>query len=582
MLSNDPLSRVLYIDLSSRQFAVRNRPDLFARSIGGTGAATQLYEEECPIDADPLGPDNVIVMAVGPLTGLFPLASKTVALFKSPHIGYMGESHCGGRSAIAIRMAGYGAIVIKGASRLPVYLALHDSGVYFRDASTLWGMSSSFTVGRVLREREPGSGLRTIMRIGRAGEELVTYACVTTETYRHFGRLGLGAVFGAKKLKALVVSGKRSLPVSDSDDYRSLYDEIYTAATSSDLMRKYHDLGTAGNVLPLNKLGALPTKNLQSGVFEGAEKISGESFASNYLGRRLACAHCPVGCIHIAALREPYKKAAYFYKTSMICYDYEPIFAIGSMLGGDEIPGLLRLMDVIEKVGLDVMSTGVALAWATEAFDRKDITMEETAGVELTWGDYAAYQEAAKNIINRRNDFYDSLARGVEYAADKFGGAEYALAFGGNEMPGYHTGAATYAGYLTGSRHSHLDNAGYSVDQKATKELPASEVAEKLVAEESWRQILSSLVVCFFARGAYTPDMVSRCLRLSGIECSEADLSDLGRAIYRRKRARKIREGFSLEGLRIPSRIFETETPHGLLDQAYIRSIVDQVARIIN
>jgi aldehyde:ferredoxin oxidoreductase len=185
MLINDTLSRVLLIDLTKNEFHAEDRKDIFETHLGGAGAAIRLLEEYCPEGCDPLGPENPVIFAVGPLTGLFPLASKTVAMFKSPLTGDLGESHCGGRSAIAIRMAGYGAIVIRGASRAPVYLSVSADNVQFRNAKTLWGMGSSFTVGRVVRENETSPGLRTIMRIGKAGEQLVSYACVTTETYRH-------------------------------------------------------------------------------------------------------------------------------------------------------------------------------------------------------------------------------------------------------------------------------------------------------------------------------------------------------------------------------------------------------------
>jgi aldehyde:ferredoxin oxidoreductase len=384
MLRHDPLSRVLTVDLARRSFRVDERPDLFEQGLGGTGVAIRLLEEECPQGADPLGPENPIVLAVGPLEGFFPLASKTVAMFKSPHTGNLGESHAGGRSAVAIRMAGYGAIVIRGASLTPVYLVVDGDRVYFRDASALWGMRSSYTVGSVLRQRESGSGMRTIMRIGRAGERKVTYACVITETYRHFGRLGLGAVFGSKKLKAIQVSGRRMLSPGDRRAYRKAYDAVYQAATDSPLMKKYHDLGTAMNVLPLDAIGGLPTRNLQAGRFEGADAISGERLAEQYLGRRLACAHCPVACVHLAALRIPHPNEPYFYKTSMLGYDHEPIFATGSMLGGSDVPGMFLLMDEVEVQGLDVMSTGVVLAWATEALERGLISTVETDGLALT------------------------------------------------------------------------------------------------------------------------------------------------------------------------------------------------------
>ncbi|MDO9122200.1 MAG: aldehyde ferredoxin oxidoreductase N-terminal domain-containing protein, partial [Anaerolineaceae bacterium] len=333
MLNNDPISRVLYIDLARRSFTIQDRSDLFEAGIGGSGVAIRLLEEECPPGTDPMSPENPIILAVGPLVGMFPLGSKAVAMFKSPHTGNLGESHAGGRSAVAIRMAGYGAIVIRKASVSPVYVVVEGDKVYFRDASALWGLNSAYTVGTIMRQNEEGSGMRTIMRIGRAGEQGVSYASVITETYRHFGRLGLGAVFGSKKMKGLVISGQRKLPVTDKRAYRTLYDEIYKVATESELMKKYHQLGTAMNVLPLNAIGALPTRNLQQGTFEGADQISGERLAEDYLGRRVACAHCPVACIHLAAIRYPYPKDPYFYKTSMIGYDHEPIFAVGSLLG---------------------------------------------------------------------------------------------------------------------------------------------------------------------------------------------------------------------------------------------------------
>ena len=254
MLRDDTLANIFYVDLSKKHFRIEKRQDFFEKHIGGAGVAIQLLHEKCPEGCDPLGAENSIIFAVCPLTALFPLASKTVAMFKSPHTGNLGESHCGGRSAVAIRMAGYGAIVIKGNSDIPLYLAIHGNRVYFRDASSLWGMRSSFTAGRIIMQNEPGAGLRTVMRIGRAGENLVSYACVTVETYRHFGRLGLGAVFGSKKLKAIIISGKRSLPVKNGKLYRKVYDEIYQAAENSPLMEKYHDLGTAGNILPLNEM----------------------------------------------------------------------------------------------------------------------------------------------------------------------------------------------------------------------------------------------------------------------------------------------------------------------------------------
>lgn len=563
--------KVLYIDLTRRDFWIEDRSELFERRIGGTGVALELLKENIDPKCDPLGPGNTIVFAVGLLTGYYPMASKTVAMFKSPLTGNLGESHAGGRSAIAIRMAGYEAIVIKGMSDTPVYLVITDEGVRFRDASSLWGIRSTITVARIIREVEGGSGIRSIIRIGKAGERLVRYACATTETYRHFGRLGLGAVLGSKKLKAIVVYGKRTLPVNDVKLYRAVYDEIFKLAVETELMKKYHDLGTPINVKVLHKIGALPIMNLTRTSFKEIDKISGEHIARSRLGRRVACSHCPVACIHLAILREPYIDEPYFYKTTYVSYDYEPIYAIGAMLGIKDTDGLLRLLDLVETLGLDAISTGVVLSWATEAYKRGVITERETL-TELDWGHVEGYMKAINFIVEQPNQFYRDLGMGVEYAAKKYGGLDYALAFGGNEMPGYNTGPGAYLTYLTGARHSHLDSAGYSLDQKLLgKTLPSpEELIDMLMKEEAWRQVLSSLVICFFARGIYSAEKVSSALKALGFNFTEEDLRNLGWEIYREKYRLKIELGFDLDKLRIPRRIFETETPHGKISKEYL------------
>ncbi len=577
-------TQVLYIDLKRRIFSVEDRSDLFQYYIGGAGVGINLLRENCPKGADPLGPDNPIVFAVGPLVGLYPLASKTVAMFKSPLTGNLGESHAGGRSAVAIRSAGYGAIVLKGKSETPIYLSISDKDVKFKDASGIWGIASSITVGRIIRELESGAGIRTIMRIGLAGEKLVSYASVITETYRHFGRLGLGAIFGSKKLKAITISGNLGFEVSNRKQYRDTYDFVYKRAVESPVMKKYHDIGTSSNLMPLNLQKGLPTMNLKTATSTQAENISGENLAEKYLGRRVACAHCPVACIHIAALREPYEREPYFYKTTMIPYDYELIYSLGSMLGVFDEKAMLHLIDHVEIWGLDAMSTGVILAWATEAQENRLITEAETLGLSLKWGDANTYIKVLEHLVKQPNDFYTTLALGVENASKHYGGSDFALAFGGNEMPGYHTGPVGYIGYLTGARHSHLDGAGYSIDQAALKDkLPdARVVAEKLLKEEAWRQILSSLVVCYFARGIYDKDTVIKTLETADHKITSEELDRISLEILREKNQFKFMEGFKPDELRIPSRVFETTSPLGKVDESYIRESVAEFYKILN
>ncbi|RLI73660.1 aldehyde:ferredoxin oxidoreductase [Archaeoglobales archaeon] len=573
-------SNVLYIDLSKYKYEIINRKDLFDEWIGGIGVGIQLLKEELNPKADPLGDENVIVFAVGPFTPAYPLASKTVALFKSPLTGNLGESHAGGRTATSIANAGYGAMVIKGKSKKPVYIVIENDKVHFRDARVLWGIEDSLIVGRIIAEKEGGRGIRTVMRIGGGGEKLVRYACVTTETYRHFGRLGLGAVFGSKNLKALVVIGRGGMQPKDKKGYREVYDKIYKITLESDAMQKYHLIGTAVNILPLNELRSLPTKNLKSTRFEGAEEISGESFAIYNLGRRIACNHCPIACIHIAALREPYEQEKYFYKTIMISYDYELIYSLGSMLGIHSREGLLKLIQKVETYTLDAISTGVCLAWATEALEKGLISEDDTV-VRLLFGDYDAYLKAIDYLIKQPTEFYKILAQGVEKASQVYGGADFALALGSNEMAGYHTGYGAHIGNLIGLRHSHLDAAGYSIDQKV-REIKPKELVDELIKEEKWRQVLSTLVVCFFARKVYTSEIIVEAFKPLGVEIDEDKLLKLGERIYVEKLRLKRKMGFDVKSLRIPKRIFETETLHGKLNKELMDEALNYYAKIVD
>ncbi|MDX8550298.1 aldehyde:ferredoxin oxidoreductase [Methanospirillum sp. J.3.6.1-F.2.7.3] len=580
-MNPDPvLSKVIFIDLSSWSFHIEERPDLFSTRLGGAGAAIRLLDENCPKGADPLGPDNPIILTVGTATALFPLASKCVAMFKSPLTGNLGESHAGGRTAVAIRSAGYGAVVITGKASHPVYLSITKDGVAFRDARALWGTGRSDTAARIIRSKDGTPGTRTILRIGRAGENLVRYANVTSETYRHFGRMGLGAVFGSKKLKAVLISGDDLIHVSDRKKYRELYDQLFDQVTKSPLMQKYHEIGTPVNVKSLSAMGSLPVKNLTEQRLTGGENLSGEEFARLFLSRRVACSHCPVSCIHIGQIRIPYPNDPYFYKTIPVSYDYELIYALGFMLGVSNPTDVLTLIDVIEHTGLDAMSAGVCAAWATEAMAHKIITEHETGGIRLSFGDTNQYLAFFEALTRQQGKFYKDLGMGAEYAATKYGGTEYALAFGKNEMPGYHTGPATYIGYICGARHSHLDNAGYSIDQKPDEKFPKDPegIADELYHEEAYRQILSSLVVCFFARGLYTPEIIQEVLSVCGITMSLKELDGLGRSILREKYLFKIREGFSLEpeSVPIPKRILELPSGRGLIEAESIRRGIER------
>lgn len=566
---NETYVRVLDVNLATGKVRALRREDLFAY-LGGAGLATALLREYGRPDLDPLAPEQPIIFAIGPLSTIYPAVTKAVAMFRSPLNGELGESHAGGRLALAMRYAGYDALVIHGRAARPTYLYVDSDQVLLKRADTLWGLDAE-EAGRVLRDLEPGRGHRSIMRIGPAGERLVRYALVNCETYRHFGRLGLGAVFGSKLLKGIYISGDCDIPIPNVKGYNRVYTEIYRRIVETDVMQKYHDLGTPSNVLSLQELGALPTRNLQASRFEGAEEISGEAFAEHDLMRKVACSGCPIGCIHIALLRRQFGEE-HEYSWTGISYDHELLYSLGSLLGIASRHGILRLLDRVAQKGLDAIATGVTLAWATEAAERGLIDPAEM-GVRLAFGDADGYEAAIDAIVEGESELARTLALGATAAARRYGGEDFALALGGNPVAGYHTGYANVVGQLVGARHSHVDNGGYSLDQKP-RELTDEEIVDGLIAEEQERNALNSLAICMFARKVYDRKTVLAALDAIGIQWTEDDWVALGRRIYREKVAIKESFGFDYRALKVPARFFETPAPRGKLDPARVERLL--------
>jgi aldehyde:ferredoxin oxidoreductase len=554
--------RVLSVDLTDGTFSVAERLDL-KPLLGGVGAAARLMLENAAWDKDPLDPAQPVIFAVGPLSGIFPLATKVAAVFRSPLTGEWGESYAGMRAALTLRFAGYDAVVIKGRAARPTYLRIDREGVFFRDARGLWGLDTEET-GRLLREFEPGRGHRSAWRIGPAGENQVYFAGLNVDTFRHFGRLGLGAVFGSKNLKAVVVDGTKSYPIRDPKAYNTAYQAIYREVVGTPALAKYHQVGTAENIMRLDNTGSLPTMNLQAGRFAAAREISGEAFGETSLTRILSCAGCPVGCIHVGIFRRRHPEG-FGYISTTLAYDYEPIYALGPMLGLDSTTKVYALLEAVEALGLDVISTGVVLAWATEALARGTVTEKETL-VPLRFGEETGYVAAAHRLASPPNEFYRDLGKGLSFAAPRYGGEDYALVLGGHEMAGYHTGYGFLLGHSVGARHSHLCNGGYAFDQKHGAGFTDAELVEYLIGEEEWRNVLNSLVVCLFARGVYTPEVTARALDSLGLTLSPEELKGLGREIFRLKWEVKRRFGYSLESVRIPKRCFETPSGSGRLE----------------
>ena len=567
--------RVLAVDLSTGHGNVVTVPgrDTVA---GGSGLAAALFEKYGHTDRPWNDPDQPLIFAIGPITGYFPLMSKTVCAFKSPYHDQYAESHAGGRSALSLRFADFDALVITGRAKSPSAVVVGSHRLDVRDVHYLWGTDLQ-VAGKTLRRMFGGAGHRTILRIGPAGERCSPMACVTADTYRHFGRLGSGAVMGSKNLKAIVILGDGSFPLMQSKDYAKLFEGVHKKVTHTDMMSKYHNLGTPENVAILNGIQALPVRNLQRTNDPDIEGITGETFARDALLRNAACAGCPVGCIHLGFVRERFQKEnQYTYR--QISYDHEPIFATGSMLGVFNCFTVLSLIDISEKMGLDVMSAGVALAWATEALQKGIITQKETI-VPLGFGDEASYKEALRHLAYGSTEFYHLLSQGAMKAAARYGGAEFACVLG-QEMAGYATGEVFFVSQALGFRHSHLDAGGYSYDQKhSEKDVPGA--VNFLLDDERGRAFLTSMVACLFARGVYTDELLGDCLATVGYTGLAQEMEAVSRRVQRLRWKLRVATGFDPMAVVIPKRFTEVNNWRGKVDERFLAALKEAYARRI-
>lgn len=568
--------RVLIADLAGQtgeivQFGERRE------FLGGSGLAAALYERYGAPTEPANHPDQPLIFAVGPLTGFFPLMTKVVLGFKSPYHQQYAESHAGGRLGLALRFAGYDALVVLGAAKTPTCLVVGRDAPAFRDVHYLWG-KDAISTGKLLRRICPSNkGRRSILRIGPGGERGVNYAGINVDSYRHFGRLGGGAVMGSKRLKGIVVHGEGSYDLPQGKQYARLYKDLHKQMTQTPVMKKYHDLGTPENLLTLNAMQALPVRNLQAGSHEAIEEISGERFAEQFLLRKTACAGCPVGCIHVGLLREKFAdEHEFMYR--QVSYDYEPIFALGTMLGMSRASDVLALIEESERQGLDVMSTGVALAWATEALEKGVVGEKETI-CRLAFDNVGGYREAVRHVGERTNDFYRLLGQGTGVAAGVYGGGDYACVLG-QEMAGYATGPVFIASQAYGFRHSHLDSGGYSFDQKSDRR-DAEAAVRFLLEDEKARIELTCMVSCLFARSVYSRERLQEALESLGWKDIADALADRAEAVQVLRWRLRFRTGYDPGEVTVPERFRTIVTWQGPMDRDYLDEVCRRYAAAI-
>ena len=419
--------RVLRVDLTAGTTAVEEMDEAtFKRHPGGRALIAHYLLTELPKGADPLGPENLLVFAMGVLTGT-PLsgASRHAVGAKSPLTGGFGEAEVGGFWGAELKRSGWDAIVVTGAAAKPVYLFIKDDQVEIRDASHLWGLEIMDTEEKL--KAEVGERLARVCEIGPAGENLVRIAGIVNDYKDIAGRAGLGAVMGSKKLKAIVVRGSKSLPLHDAVKVKEI--GRWVADTLQETHWAFHNFGTGMGLDGYTRVGGMAVRNYAGGPFEGAAEISAEALVEKgYRVKMEACWACSVRCKKVVKMEQPYQIDP---KYGGI--EYESTAALGADCGVDDLALISKTNERCNALGLDTISLGATVAWVMDLRQRGILPDAELDGQPVEFGNGRAVLASPDAVAHRRG-LGDLLAEGSVRAARALGGAEYLTAVRGQEL----------------------------------------------------------------------------------------------------------------------------------------------------
>ncbi|HUV93652.1 MAG TPA: aldehyde ferredoxin oxidoreductase family protein [Anaerolineae bacterium] len=559
--------KALRVNLTTGSITTEELDEAFLRRyVGGWGFIAYYLLKELAPGIDPLGPENKLIFTTGPVTGQ-PIAGggRNMVGAKSPLTGGFAASEAGGYFGAELKRTGWDTVIIEGVAESPVYLWIKDDQVELLPADHLWGLETYEVQQRIREER--GDRLIRVAQCGPAGEKLVRISNIIHDANRAAGRTGLGAVMGAKKLRAVAVRGSKRPTAADPDKLRCLarWFRDHYQETGSGI---FSTLGTMRMVRNNQAVGGLPTRNFQEGVFSGFEGISAETQTDTITVGRDTCFGCPIRCKWIVEVDDE----DYHVDREYGGPEYETACAMGALCGIDDIRVVALANQLCNATGLDTIGTGVTIAFAMECYERGIIGPEDTDGLELRFGNGAALIEMIKRIVERKG-FGDVLAEGSRGAAERIGGGaiNYAIQIKGQEVA-MHDPRVKYGHGLgiavspTGSDHMHsVHDSGYQT-QGGIAQLEPFGILEPLPFDDlstekvrmvryamMWRVLDNLLGTCMFQ--AWTPQQETEMVAaITGWNTSVMELWLAAERAYDMARAFNAREGFGPEDDLLPRR----------------------------
>ncbi len=547
------MGKILRVNLSDKSIKIEDLDENLAKNfIGGRGLGVKVIYDEVPPGTHPLSEENKIVVATGPLTGTKAVESgRYCTVTKSPLTGTMHDSHSGGTFGFWLKRSGFDAIIIEGKSDTPVYLLTDNGKAEIKDAGHLWG-KTVFEASDALEAEYKPCGIACI---GPAGEKLSKIGCIVNEKWRAAGRGGHGAVLGSKKLKAIVSRGDQKPEIKNAAKFDEAVKEARSIISENPVTgQALPDYGTAVLVNILNELGAYPTRNFQTGVFEGAEPTSGEAIAEKILVEKKGCWGCEIQCGRWSKVKNIEAEGP----------EYETTWSFGADCGVDDLEAIFMSHHLCNEYGLDAIEMGTTIATAMELYQRGYLPEE------IKWGD----AEAIKDLVEKtgtREGIGDWLAEGSYRLAERFGAPHLFMGVKKQALPAYDPrGVKGHAlNYATSNRGGcHLR--AYLI---APEVLSLPELIDRFATEGKAQWVIifqdlfaavDSAVICKFTTFAIgAPQIADMLAGATGWDITAEDVMKIGERIYTLERAFNAREGFSRKDDYLPKRFLEEPMPEG-------------------
>ena len=566
--------KILRVDLSQSKVSSEEIPQsLFDKFLTGAGLATHYLYHEVPRGADPLDPENELILMTGALTGtVAPSTGRFNWVFKSPLTGIWAQSNSAGFWGVDFKKTGFDGIIFQGISPKPVYLIVEEDKAELRDAGHLWGKSVSETT-KLIKE-ELGEKFN-VDCIGIAGENQVRYASIMNDLHRAAGRCGGGAVMGSKRLKAIAVRGTKPVNIANPADFDRVAKKQFELLDQHMFKVALESFGTNVVIDLVNVRGGFPTRNWQTGVFPELDEINAQALSEKVLVETKGCFACPLNCGRRTEIRKGKYRG-----TKGEGPEYESVGTLGGQCQVTDMEAITKAHYLCDDYGLDTISTGASIAFAMECYEKGILTKSDTEGLELKFGDPDVVIELVHKIA-KREGIGDLLAEGTRRMSQKLGrGTEkFAMHVKGLELPAYDSRAVQITGLAYAVANRGGDHITAYIQGPTFLDIPFlcvpdSQIKDPLVADpgevhvlvdlENTMTALDTLGACKFMGFCLSSEewveLVAHCL---GREFTYDDMVKVGERSYNLARVFNVREGLTRADDTLPPRLLEEPLPEG-------------------